>query len=240
MNAVLLIARRELSAYLRTWSGYIIIAGALFLVGFLFNIHALPGPGKKSGEILGDLFFDMSGVTMVCAVLLAMRLVSEERQTGTIELLYSSPVTDAQIVLGKFLSAAGFLCIFLLATAFMPAMIFAYGKVSLGHILAGYFGLLLVGCAALAMGTFTSALTRYQVVAALLGIVLVITLTVCWWLSRVTERPLSDIFMEMSWYGHFKPFQEGLVHLKHVVYFVAVTYLGLFAATRVIEARRWK
>ena len=240
MTAVFLIARRELAAYLKTWSGYIIIAGGILAIGFLFNVDALPGPGKKSGEILAGLFWDISGVTMLCALLLAMRLLAEERQTGTIELLYSSPVTDAQIVVGKFLSALAFLCVFLLVTSFLPALIFAYGKVSLGHIAAGYFGLLLVGSASLAIGTFTSSLTRYQVVAALIGVVLVLVLTLCHFLSRVTERPLSDVFLEMAWYPHFDPFRNGLVHLKHVVYFGAVTYVALFATTRVVEARRWK
>ncbi|MBI3181267.1 MAG: ABC transporter permease subunit [Myxococcales bacterium] len=240
MRTVLLIARRELAAYLRTMSGYVIIAGVLFMEGLAFNAFALYGAGKKSSDILADFFYWSSGLTMFCAILLSMRLLAEERQTRTIELLYSSPIRDEEIVLGKFLSALGFLAFFLVSTSYMPALVMAYGKVSLGHVASGYLGLFLVGSATLAIGTFGSSLTKSQVLAAIVSGVIAVSLTICWLLSRVTERPFSEIFMEASFYGHFKPFEQGLVHLKHVVYFVAVTYVGLFSATRVLEARRWR
>lgn len=240
MRTVLLIARRELGAYLRSMSGYLIIAGVLFLEGLAFHAFALQGAGKKSSEILADFFYWSSGLTMFCAVLLSMRLIAEERQARTIELLYSSPIRDGEIVLGKFLSALAFLSLFLGLTCYMPAQLMVYGKVSLGHVASGYLGLLLVGSATLAVGTFSSSVTKSQVLAAVLGGIITISLTICWLLSRVTEAPLSDLFMQLSFYGHFKPFEQGLVHLKHLVYFGAVTYLGLFAATRVLEARRWR
>lgn len=240
MRNVLLIARRELAAYLKTWSGYVIIAGVLFLDGLVFNAFVLTGPGKRSSEVLGDFFYVSSGLTMFCAVLLSMRLLAEERQTGTLTLLYSSPVRDWEIVLGKFLSALGFFSLFLVASAYMPAIVVAYGKVSVGHVLAGYLGLFLLGSACLAIGTFGSALTRYQVLAAILSGLMVLSLTACWILARVAERPLDDIFTGLAVYGHFKPFEQGLIHAKHVVYFCLVTYAALFATTRVLEARRWR
>jgi ABC-2 type transport system permease protein len=240
MRTVWLIARRELAAYTRTMSGYLIVAGVLFMQGLAFNAFALHGGGKRSSEVLADYFYWSSGLTMFCAILLSMRLISEERQARSLELLYSSPIHDREIVLGKFLSALVFLALFLLATLYMPALVFAYGKVSIGHLAAGYLGLLLVGSATLAIGTLGSALTRSQVLAAILSGVMTVTIVICWLLSRVTEQPLSEIFMELSFYGHFKPFEQGLVQLRHVVYFVAVTYVALFAATRVLEARRWR
>ena len=101
MRNVTLITRRELQAYLRTMSGYIIIAVMLFIDGLLFNAFAVPGTAKKSSEVLADFFTLTSGITMVGAVFLSMRLIAEERQTGTIALLYSSPIHDVEIVLGK-------------------------------------------------------------------------------------------------------------------------------------------
>ncbi len=240
MRTVLLIARRELSAYLRTMSGYVIIAGVLFVQGLAFNAFALPGVSKKSSEVLSDFFLWSSGLTMFCAILLSMRLLAEERQTGTVALLYSSPVRDGEIVLGKFLSALAFLSIFLLASFYMPALVMAYGKVSLGQVAAGYLGLFLVGSASLAIGIFGSALTKSQVLAAILGAILAVSLTIAWLVASVTERPLSRVFEVLSWYPHMRPFQQGLVHVKHIVYFGLVTYLALFGATRVLEARRWR
>ncbi len=240
MNTVLLIARRELAAYLRTMSGYVIIAVMLVLDGLFFNAFAMAGTAKRSSEVLGDFFFYSSGFTMACAVFLSMRLLAEERQSGTLQLLYSSPVRDWEIVIGKFLSALAFLGIFLLASLYMPVLVMIYGKISFGHLLAGYFGLLLVGATTLAIGCFGSALTKSQVLAAVLTGVMVMALTVCWLLARVTDRPLTDAITALAWYGHFKPFEQGLVHLRHVTYFVLVTWAALFASTRVLEARRWR
>ena len=240
MRTVLLIARRELAAYLRTMSGYLIIAGVLFVDGLLFNGIAMQGSGKKSSEVLGDFFYCSSGSTMFAAVLLSMRLLAEERSSGTLALLYSSPVRDGEIVLGKFLSALTFLALFLATTLYMPALVMGFGKVSLGHICAGYLGLFLLGSATLAVGTFGSALTKSQVLAAILSGCMVVSLIITWMLARVTDRPLSEIFSALAIYGHFKPFEQGLVHLRHVAYFLAVTYFALFSATRVLEARRWR
>ncbi|MDP1826765.1 MAG: ABC transporter permease [Archangium sp.] len=240
MRNVSLITRRELQAYLRTMSGYIIIAVMLFIDGLLFNAFAVPGTAKKSSEVLADFFTLTSGITMVGAVFLSMRLIAEERQTGTIALLYSSPIHDLEIVLGKFLAAFLFLCLFFVSTSYMPILVAVYGKVSIGHIFAGYFGLMLVGACGLAIGTFGSALTRSQVIAAVLSGVMVLALTTCWLLAKVTERPLTDIINGMAWWGHFDAFRTGLVHLKHVSYFCLVTFIALFAATRVLEARRWR
>lgn len=240
MKNVLLITRRELQAYLRTMSGYVIFAVMLFVDALLFQAFALPGVAKKSSEVLADFFTVTSGVTMVGAVFLSMRLLAEERQSGTITLLYSSPVHDLEIVLGKFVSSLAFLGLFFAATLSMPLLVATAGKVSAGHILTGYLGLALVGAASLAIGTFGSALTRSQVVAAVLSGVMCLALTTCWKLGAVTDRPLTDIVLGLSWWGHFDPFRQGLLHLRHTVYFGLVTFVSLYAATRVLEARRWR
>jgi ABC-2 type transport system permease protein len=237
---VTLIARRELQSYLRTMSGYIIIAVMLFIDGLLFNAFAVAGTAKKSSEIVAEFFTLTSGITMIGAVFLSMRLIAEERQTGTVALLYSSPIHDVEIVLGKFLASFVFLCLFFATTLYMPVLVAVYGKVSVGHIAAGYFGLMLVGATGLAIGTFGSALTKSQVVAAVLSGVMVLALTTAWLLGKVTDRPLTDIVMGLAWWGHFDAFRTGLVHVKHVTYFVLVTFISLFAATRVLEARRWR
>jgi ABC-2 type transport system permease protein len=239
MNNVILIARRELASYLRTMLGYIIVAVMLFILGVLFNAWAMAGSAKKSAEIIADFFTVASGCTLITAAVLGMPLLAREREKGTIQLLFAAPVRDWEIVVGKYLSALVFLMIFLAASFYMPLLVMAYGKVSTGHLLAGYFGLLLVGSAGAAIGTFSSALTRYQIVAVIVALVLVIALTTCWFLARITDRPLTDPVTNLAWYAHFTPFGQGLVQLKHVVYFFLVTFIGLFGATRVLEARRW-
>jgi ABC-2 type transport system permease protein len=237
----LLIARRELSGYLRTLSGYIIIAVILALNGLFFNAYALGGASKRSAEVLSQFFYYSSGFTIVASVFISMRLLAEERQTGTLPLLYSSPLRDRDIVLGKFLAGLAFLSLYVLCTLYMPLLVMVNGKVSFGHVAAGYLGLLLLGSASLAVGTFGSALARNQLLAAITSAVMLVALILCWLLARITEKPLSDVFSAMSlWNQHFPPFQSGLVHIRDVVYYLVVTYVALFAATRVLEARRWR
>ena len=240
MRSVLLIAKRELAGYFSTLSGYVIIAVVLAVDALMFNAIALAG-NKRSAEVLNQFFFLSSGMTITAAVFISMRLLAEERQSGTISLLYSSPVRDGEIVLGKFFSALAFLLVLIALTAFMPALIFVNGKVSFGHIAAGYLGLLLLGGASLAIGTFGSALSRSQIVAVIISGSMVVALLTCWMLAHVTERPLSEICTAMALHNqHFQPFQAGLVHVRDVIYYLAVTYVALFAATRVLEARRWR
>ncbi|MCP3167457.1 ABC transporter permease [Myxococcus qinghaiensis] len=237
----LLIARRELSGYLRTLSGYVVIAVILALNGLFFNAYALGGASKRSAEVLSQFFYYSSGFTIVASVFISMRLLAEERQTGTLPLLYSSPLRDRDIVLGKFLAGLAFLSLYVLCTLYMPVLVLVNGKVSFGHVAAGYLGLLLLGSASLAVGTFGSALARNQLLAAITSAVMLVALILCWLLARITEQPLADVFSAMSlWNQHFPPFQSGLIHVRDVVYYLVVTYVALFAATRVLEARRWR
>jgi len=241
MSATMLIARRELGTYLRSMTGYVIAAILLLVDGLLFNIFAIGGEDKLSAVVLGQFFFYTSGLTMIASVFISMRLVAEERQTGTLVLLTSSPVMDGQIILGKFLSGFLFLAMVLGLSVFMPLLILVNGKVSWGHLLAGYSGLLLLGAAATAIGTLGSALARTQVLAAIFSGCMVTAMVLCWMLVQVTERPFKDVFAALAIHGkHFIPFQQGTVHLRDVVYYLMVTLVALFAAVRVMEARRWR
>jgi ABC-2 type transport system permease protein len=241
MSPTVLIARRELGAYLSSMTGYIIAAAVLLINGLLFNVFVLGGPDKLSSEVVSQFFYSSSGLTIVASVFISMRLLAEERQTGTLVLLTSSPVQDWEIVLGKFLSAFVFLAMMTLVSVYMPLLVLVNGKVSAGHLVAGYLGLLLLGGAVLAVGTFGSALARTQVLAAIFTGAMVVTLIICWLLGRVTERPFTDVFVALALHGrHFPPFQAGAVHLRDVGYYLALTYMALFAATRVMETRRWR
>jgi ABC-2 type transport system permease protein len=233
--------RREVGAYMRSMTGYVIIALALAILGLFFNTYGLGGMDKTSSQVL-QVFFELASALAVAgpSVFISMRLLAEERQTGTIALLYSSPVRDGEIVVGKFLSAVVFLAILLATTVFMPLLIFVNGKISLGHMAAGYVGLLLLGSACLAVGTLGSALARSQILAVITSAAMIAALYACLYLARATERPLSEIFTALAFFPHFQPFESGIIHLKDVIFYVAVSYISLFAATRVLEARRWR
>jgi ABC-2 type transport system permease protein len=240
MSPVLLIARRELRGYLRTMTGWIIAASLLLIDGLLFNAFAMEG-ARRSTEVLTRFFYFASGPTMVAAIFLAMRLLAEERQLGTLALLYASPVRDRDIVLGKFLGALAFLSGITLATVYMPLLILVHGQISVVALPSNYLGLLLLGAAALGLGTLGSALARTQIVAAILGAALLVSFLVAWLLASVTEPPFSALLAAIALHNaHFPPFQSGQVHLRDVAYYLLVTWVALFATTRVLEARRWR
>ncbi len=241
MKGMLLIARRELGAYANSYSGWLIVSLLLMANGLMFNAFAMGKTAKASSEVLEDFFYYSFGIVCVAAVLLTMRLIAEERQTGTLVLIDSSPLADWQVVGGKYLSAMTFLGGMTLASLYMPALIFINGKVSFGHIVAGTFGILLVGSAVAAIGTFASSLSRSQVVAAIISGVLVFVLLLAWLLGRITDAPLDELWSYMSLYDrHFQPFQRGRVNVEDVVFYVSVTYVFLLMSTRIMSARRWK
>ena len=243
MGATGVIFRREIGAYLRSPMGYVVAAVVLLLDGLLFYAQALgPAAGDRlSGQVLAGFFYNASGLTAVAAVALSIRLVAEERQSGTQVLLDTSPVKDWEIIVGKFLSALAFLAGITLATLYMPLMILVNGRVSLGQVAVGYLGLILLGASVLAIGLFATSLTRQQVLAAATAAVITGVLFLFWPLSQIVGPPLSRVFAALSIHGrHFSGFQSGLLHLRDVVYYLALTYVFLLAAVKVMEAKRWE
>ncbi len=240
MGVVLTVTKRELSAYLRTPMGFVIAVAVLAVDGLLFNGFALRAGKRLSTEVLKDFFYFSSGTTMIASILLSMRLFAEEVQTGTRVLLRTAPVTDTQAVLGKYLAAWIFLAAVTLLTLPMPLQVMIHGKVSAGHLLAGYSGLLLVGAATLAIGTFGSALASNQVVAAITSTAVLVVLLVCWLVAKVVEPPISDVLAHLAFYDkHFVGFMQGVLHARDVVYYLSIAYLFLLLSSWVLKARRW-
>ena len=241
MSGLLLVARRELGAYLNSLWGYLVAAIKLVIDGLLFNAFALGKTARYSSDVLEDFFYFSFGTTVITAVLLTMRLLAEERQTGTIVLVDSSPLSDWQIVGGKFLSALVFLGGVTFISLYMPALIFVNGKVSLAHIASGYLGLMLVASATTAIGTFGSAVAKSQLVAAVISGVIVVLALISWLLAKVTDPPLAEMFSYMSLFErHFQPFQRGRINTEDVVFYLSITFVFLLMSTRVLSARRWR
>ncbi len=241
MRPVFLIARREIGAYLNTAWGWVILAIALLFDGLLFNAVAMSDKPRFSADVLEDFMMITYGVTVAAGLLLTMRLFAEERQTGTLVVLETAPVTETQVVLGKFLGAYGFLCLIVALSAYIPALIFVNGKVSWGHIGAGYLGVLAVGAATVAIGTYGSALTRYQIVAGFIGLAIWFLLLVSWYISRVSDPPISELASYVAFFErHFQPFQRGRINTESLVYYGSLVFLFLTLSVRTLQARRWQ
>ena len=239
MKAIWLLVQRELKSYFDTSWGWAIFALVLILDGVLFNAFALGTRERYSADVLSDFFYFSSGTTMIAGILLTMRLIAEERQTGTLTLLQTAPIRSRDIVLGKFLGAFLFLTLITLATAYMPALIFVHGKVSLGQILVGYLGLLSLGAATIAIGTFSSAIARNQLLAAVLGAGILVFILLGWMMGQITEAPLSGLFSYTAIFDrHFQPFMKGRLNTEGLVYFASVCFAFLLLAVRSMQLRR--
>ena len=240
MKNIMLLTWRELGSYLRSPMGYVIIALVLFVDGLFFNSRFVAGGAAKfSSEVLRDFYVYATFMTLVGGVLLSMRLIAEERQMGTLVLLLSSPIKEWQIVLGKFLSSFIFLCLMTSLSLYMPALIFVNGKVSIGHIVAGYCGLFLAGGLSLAMGMFASSLARTQVVAVVSGAAMMTFVYFCFFGASVAEPPMRDIIAYLSLAKHLQ-WHNGVINTRAVFYYASSIALFLFLTTQVMQTRRWR
>ena len=243
MRTIAVILRRELSAYFKAPLGYVVAAVVLLLSGLLFYAEALgPAAGARlSADVLSRFFFNVSGLVAIAAIVLSIRLLTEEIQSGSIVLLHTSPVRDRDIVLGKFFAAFAFLACITLTTLYLPLLVLVNGKVSWGHIAVGYLGLLLLGGAVLSIGLFASVLTRNSLAAAVTGGALTGGMFLLWPLATVVGPPLAGVFAGLAIHGrHFSGFQVGVLHLRDIVYYLSVTSFFLLLATRTLDARRWQ
>jgi len=241
MRATSIIYRRELGTYLRSPYGWVIAAVLLLLFGLLFQGFAMSGE-MLSAYVLERFFYVASGIPLVGGVLLSFRLLSEERQNHSMVLLNTSPIRDSEIVLGKFLAALSFLAIVLALSVYMPILIKVNGKITAAQVVIGYLGMLLLGAATLAIGLFASAMTRQQLIAAVVAAALVVVMCFIHLLGGKVDPPLKDVLEQIDlWWVHYQyGFMKGILNIKDVIYYVAATYFFLLLSIKTLEAKRWQ
>lgn len=242
MNA-LNIARRDLASYLYGYSAWLIVAVLLLCNGVFFHAFAL-GSDKAllSHEVLHDFLYMTWGFSVATAVLLTMRSLADEHALGTEVLLRTSIVSDAEIVLGKWLAAMGMVTLYTVLTAHMPLLIYVHGKVAPAHVAVGYLGVLMGGGLAASVGVFCSALFRNQLAAGIIGGVVAIYMSVMAWIIGANlDPPFSEVVSYTALFNeHFVPFLEGRLASPAIVYHLSVTALFLFLSTQVLHGRRWE
>lgn len=238
LTVVWQICRRELRSYYQSALAYFILSisfGLAFLWGYAYIRHE-----STSSLALQRIFYMLSGTTMITGVLISMRLIAEEKMQGTIELLFTSPISELQLVLGKFTSALLFLIVQAFVTLPIPLLVVIYGGSNLGHLIAGFLGVLLIGAATAAMGTFYSSLTRVQLLAALMTAANLVFFLLLGFFSPFIDQPLKSVLRELSFYVHFMDFEKGVISVKHVVFYMSIIVFYLYAASLALAARRWR
>ena len=231
--------QRELLALFYSPIAYIVIAGFLLLTGILVLVTGSFAPGQPA-TLRSFFAFTPYVLTMIIPAI-TMRLISEEYRSGTIETLMTAPISDAQMVIGKYLAAVFFYAIMLVGTLVYLVILSAYGNPDIGASLASYLGLLLLGSAFLGFGMFTSSLTKNQIVAWIIGTVPLMLLV---WFSAFiasrTEGLLRDAIQRINVERHLDQFNRGLVTSESVVFFVASAALFVFLSIKVVESKRWR
>jgi ABC-2 type transport system permease protein len=241
MRATSIIYQRELGGYLRSPLSWVVAAVILLGQGIFFQIFALRGE-QLSAIVLERFFLISSYAIGAAALVLSFRLIAEERQNHSMVLLNTSPVRDYEIVVGKFLAALTFLTIILVLSLYMPVLIKVNGKISWAQILVGYLGLFLFGAVTLAIGIFSSALTRHQFIALIVGIALLVILSNIYQLATKLDPPVRTVVEQVDlWWVRFQTsFMRGMLNLKDVIFYVGVTYFFLLLGVKTLEAKRWQ
>jgi ABC-2 type transport system permease protein len=241
MSATSVIYRRELGAYLRSPWSWAIISAALMLAGIAFLAMDLKGE-QLSAIVLERFFWSTSWCTSVAAGLLSIRLVAEDRQTGALVLLNTSPVREVSIILGKYLAALTFVALMVALTFYMPLLIKIHGKVTGSQIFVGCFGLLLLAAAVLAIGVFASALAPNQLIAAVITGAVALGMCLLWPLAQTLNSPLREVLgaCDLWWVHYQQGTQRGVINLKDIIYYFAVIYFFLLLAVKTLEAKRWQ
>lgn len=248
MRAVLTIAKREFRSYFDSPLAYVVICLSLLVLGVWFFL----GPGhfwQLDRATLGGLFEAIpAGLVVLIVPVVTMRLVAEEKRSGTLEMLITLPVKDSEVILGKYLGALGLVLVLVLATALYPLLMFAprafgffwhLGTLDTGPVVSGYVGLALFSAAAVAVGLLVSSLTESQVIAFFVTFVVLASV---YWIGDVGQyfhNVLGNVLHEISFREHFASFGRGLIDTTDVVFFVSVAALCLMFAFRALESRKW-
>ena len=255
MQNVLAIWQREMKAYFVSPIAYVVLTVFLFLSGFFFitilsaviqqsMMQGQFGQGAQPVDVPGivtrSYFGTMSVVLLFMIPMLTMGLYAEEKKRGTIELLLTTPVSNVQALMGKYLASVSFLLVMYLVSGLPVAALFVYGQPEWKPILGGYLGLFLYGAALLAIGLFISTLTENQIVSVVItfGVILVLWLIESF--SSSAEGVAKDVLGYLSVIGHLDDFIKGVIDTSHVIFYLSFAFLGLFLTYRSLESMRWR
>ena len=231
------IAWKETKAYFGTPSAYVVGAMFLALTGVFF-VSEITSPFAEA-DVRGIVDW-ASFFIIFLAPLLTMRLLAEEQKLGTLELLLTAPVRDWEVVIGKYLASMLILAAIVSATLYYVLLLYVFGNPDTGPILSGYLGLALYGAAALAIGMLGSSLSGNQIVAAVVGIAILLMLSYVDRIGGLVEGVARQIVEGMSMNSHIVDFTRGVIDLSSTVYFASLAAVFIFLTIRSLETRRWR
>jgi len=240
----LVICRRELASYFGSFIAYVLIAVFLLLSGYFFYsdliFFVLFGGFVLPSGLWQYVFIDMRMVLLLVLPLVTMRLFAEEKKLGTIELLWTYPVRDVEIVAGKFLAAWVFLLAMLVPTVINPLLFYRFYPFAIGPLVAAYLGILLLGTAFVACGLFISSLTENQVVSAMVTYGVLVFFWFLTWNEEAVSQAALRFLLGLSLFDHFQNFARGVIDSRDVIFFVLFVAFFLFLTLLSLAARKWR
>jgi gliding motility-associated transport system permease protein len=256
MGNVVAIAQKELKSYFSSPIAYIVIGLWALLYGYFFvailsffvrqsmqmNQFGMQGPQAMNvnQQLIRPLLQNVTILILFLMPMVTMRTYSEEKRSGTIELLLTAPVTDFQIILGKFFGALALYVIMLAVTALHIGLLFVYGHPEWKPIVTAYLGLLLLGGCFISLGLLISSLTSNQIVAGMVTFAVFLLLWVITWVGSFGGPTFDKLTTYLSIIDHWDDFGKGVIDTTHVIYYLSFITFGLFLTAKSVDSERWR
>jgi ABC-2 type transport system permease protein len=254
MRNIVALAQKELRAYFASPIAYIVIGCFAALYGFFFVaiLRYFVGQSMQAGltgaggsmnvnqQLIRPLLQNVTVVVLFMLPLITMRTYAEEKRSGTIELLLTSPVTDFQIVVGKFLGALALYAAMLAVTLVHMGVLFLFGRPEWKAILTAYLGLLLFGGCFISVGLFISSLTKNQIVAGTVTFAVFLFLWIITWIGSFAGPTGDKLTAYLSIVDHFDDFTKGVIDTTHLIYYLSFITFGLFLTAKSVDSERWR
>jgi ABC-2 type transport system permease protein len=254
MRNIWIIFRKELRSYFVSPIAYLLLAMFAIVFGLMFwnalkafvvfsiqsQMRGQPVPMNLNEQLLRPLLSNVSVLGLFFIPMITMRLFAEEKRTGSIELLVTSPVRDIEIIIGKWLAAVALYFCMLLLSAIDLLFLFRYGNPEWKPVAVAYLGLLLLAAALLAIGTFISTLTKNQIIAGAATFGVCLALWILQWPSGYETATWAQVLSYISVTTHFESFAKGVLDVKDSIFYLTAIFLGLFLTTRSLESLRWR
>jgi ABC-2 type transport system permease protein len=255
MKNVLAIAQKELKSYFASPIAYIVIGLWALLYGYFFvtilayfvrssmqmgQLGQGPQAMNINQQLIRPVLQNVTILVLFLMPMVTMRTYSEEKRSGTIELLLTSPLTDLEIVFGKFLGAMALYGCMLAVTFIHVGLLFVYGHPEWKPIVVAYLGLLLLGGCFISVGLFISSLTKNQIVAGMVTFAVFLMLWIITWIGSFAGPTMDKLTQYLSIIEHFDDFQKGVLDTTHLIYYVSFITFGLFLTAKSVDSERWR
>jgi ABC-2 type transport system permease protein len=256
MNHIFAIAQKELKSYFASPIAYIVLGLFALLYGYFYvailtyfvrqsmQMSQFGGQGPQAlnvnQQLIRPLLQNVPILTLFMMPMVTMRTYAEEKRSGTIELLLTSPITDVQIVIGKFLGAMALYAVMLLVSMIHLAILFIYSRPEWKPLVTAYLGLLLLGGCFVSVGLFISSLTENQIVAGMATFAIFLLLWVITWIGNFSGPTMDALTRYLSIIEHYDDFGKGVIDTTHLIYYVSFIIFGLFLTVKSVQSERWR